>query len=53
MLLTRLQLTRPLGRLFRLLRLSPVVDALDKLLAKSRKHLGRLVPDGPAPRLYP
>jgi hypothetical protein len=35
------------------LKLSPLVDAGDKFLAKYRKHLGRFVPEGPAPRRYP
>lgn len=52
-LFTRIQLTRPLGLVLGALGLSPLVDALDKLLAKSRKHLGRFVPEGPAPRRYP
>ena len=53
MLLTHLGLTRPLGRVLRALRLSRPIDALDTLLARLRKHLGRFVPDGPAPRRYP
>lgn len=53
MLFARIQLTRPLGGVLGALRLSPLVDALDKLLAKSRKRLGRFVPEGPAPRRYP
>jgi hypothetical protein len=51
--LAEVRLTRPLGLLFRALRLSPVVDAVDNLVARYRKSLGRLVPDGPAPRRYP
>ncbi|NNG17530.1 MAG: hypothetical protein HKM89_13725 [Gemmatimonadales bacterium] len=53
LLLSELQRTRPLGRALGALRLSPLVDAGDKLLAKFRKHLGRFVPEGPAPRRYP
>ena len=53
LLLSELQLTRPLGRALGTLRLSPLVDAGDKLLAKFRKHLGWFVPDGPAPRQFP
>ena len=45
-------LTRPLGGVLRALRLSPLVDAVDKVLAKYRKRLGRFVPEGPA-RRYP
>ena len=53
MLLTELQLTRPLGRDLGTLRLSPVVDFGDKLLARGRGVIGRLVPDGAPPRRYP
>jgi predicted DCC family thiol-disulfide oxidoreductase YuxK len=53
MLLTNVSLTLPLSRLLRVLRLSRVVDALDALLARYRRHLGRFVPEGPAPRRYP
>ena len=53
MLLTELQLTRPLGRALATLRLSPVVDFGDKLLARSRGVIGRFVPDGAPPRRYP
>jgi len=31
----------------------PVIDAIDRVAARYRKRLGRLVPDGPAPRRYP
>ncbi len=53
MLFCELQLTRPLGRTLRALRLSPLIDALDKLLSQSRKYIGWFVPEGPAPRRYP
>lgn len=53
MLLSEIRLTRSVGRALAALRLSPVVDTLDKLLAWSRSWLGRFVPDGPAPRRYP
>ena len=53
MLLTELQLTRPLGRVLRTLRLSPLIDVLDKVLTECRQGLGRFVPEGPAPRRYP
>ena len=53
MLLARIQLTRPLGRVLLALRLSPFVDTLDKLLSGYRKRVGRFVPEGPAPRRYP
>jgi len=45
MLFARIQLTRPLGGVLRALRLSPLVDAVDKALAKYRKRLGRFVPE--------
>lgn len=51
-LLTELQSTRLIGRLLSALRLSPVIDALDKLAAHHRGRLSRLVPEGPAPRRY-
>jgi hypothetical protein len=51
--LTELALTRPLGRFLGVVHASPLVDALDKLVARHRGRLGRLVPDGPAPRRYP
>ncbi len=53
MLLAELQLTRSLGNILRGLRLSPVIDAFDRLVARYRKRLGGFVPDGPAPRRYP
>ena len=53
MLFAELQLTRALGRVLRTLRVSPLIDSLDKVLARSRKRLGRFVPEGPAPRRYP
>jgi len=52
-LLSELRVTRPLGVLLRALRLSSLVDAGDKVLARYRKALSRIVPDGPAPRRYP
>jgi hypothetical protein len=52
-LLTEVRLTRPLGRVVRALRASPLIDALDKLVARYRGRLGKLVPEGPAPRRYP
>lgn len=53
MLLNVLRGTRWVGEALRWLRLSPVVDVLDHLLARSRKHLGRFVPQGEAPLRYP
>jgi hypothetical protein len=52
-LLTEVRLTRPLGLALSRLRLSGVVDAIDRLASRHRRRLGRLVPDGPAPRRYP
>ena len=53
LLFTEVRLTRPIGRVLGVFRLSPVIDALDRVLARYRKRLGRFVPDGPAPRRYP
>ncbi len=53
LLFTEVQLTRPLGRVLRALRLSPLLDILDRVLSQYRKRLGRFVPEGPAPRRYP
>jgi hypothetical protein len=52
-LFQEVRLTRPLGRAIRTLRAAPLLDALDKLVARHRGQLGRVVPDGPAPRRYP
>ena len=53
LLLEEVHLTGPLGRALRAVRLSPVVDTFDRVLARYRSRLGRIVPDGPAPRRYP
>jgi len=53
MLCAAIHVTKPFGRVLRALRLSRLLDTLDKLVARYRKDLGRLVPDGPAPRRYP
>ena len=53
MVFAQVQLTRPVGRALGALRLSRVVDAFDKVVARYRKRLGRFVPEGPAPRRYP
>ena len=47
------RLTRPLGRALRALRAGALLDALDRLVSRHLGRLGRLVPDGPAPRRYP
>jgi hypothetical protein len=52
-LLLELRATRPLGLLLSALRARRLVDAVDKRVARHRGALGRLVPDGPAPRRYP
>jgi hypothetical protein len=52
-LFAEVRLTRPFGRLLRTLHASVVIDALDKLVARYRARLGRLVPDGAAPRRFP
>jgi hypothetical protein len=52
-LFAEVRLTRPLGRVLRAFRLSRLVDAFDKFVARHRSRLGRFVPDGPAPRRYP
>jgi hypothetical protein len=49
----QVRLTRPLGRALRALHASALVDTFDKVVARYRARLGRLVPDGPAPRRYP
>jgi hypothetical protein len=53
LLLAELSLTHPLGQVLHTLRLSPLVDAGDRFLAKYRKRLGRFVPEGAAPRRFP
>jgi hypothetical protein len=52
-LFAEIRLTRPVGRVLRALRVTPLVDALDRVVARYRKRLGRFVPEGPAPRRYP
>ena len=51
-LLSSLRLTRPLGRLLRVVP-DGVLDAAYRLVARNRSRLGRLVPDHPGPRRYP
>lgn len=48
-LLSTLRVTRPLGRLVGLVP-GAALDRLYRLVAKNRGRLGKLVPDGPAPR---
>jgi hypothetical protein len=52
-LFSEVRLTRPLGWALRAVRASRLVDSLDKVVARHRGRLGRLVPEGPAPRRYP
>lgn len=52
-LLSELRLTRPFGSLLKASHLSRAVDVFDKGLARHRKRLSAIVPDGPAPRRYP
>jgi predicted DCC family thiol-disulfide oxidoreductase YuxK len=52
-LLKELRLTRRLGRVLERLGASALIDALDRLVSRRRGQLGRLVPDGTAPRRYP
>ena len=51
--LAEVDLTKSLASVLRGMRLSPLLDALDKLLARYRKYLSRFVPHGSAPRRYP
>jgi hypothetical protein len=51
--LSELRLTRPLGVALRRGRLSPVVDAFDRLVSRHLKRLGKFVPAGPAPHRFP
>jgi hypothetical protein len=52
-LLAEVRLTRPVGRALRALHASALIDTFDKVAARYRSCLGRLVPEGPAPRRYP
>jgi predicted DCC family thiol-disulfide oxidoreductase YuxK len=52
-LLTQMHATRWLGRVVIVSGLSPLLDALDRLIARNRTRLSRLVPEGPAPRRFP
>jgi hypothetical protein len=52
-LFLELPLTRPLGRLLQTAGASGLLDAGDKLAARHRGRLGRLVPDREGPRRYP
>ena len=52
-LLAEVELTRPIANILSALRMSPLLDALDKLVARYRGQLSRFVPKGSAPRRYP
>jgi predicted DCC family thiol-disulfide oxidoreductase YuxK len=45
--------TRPLARTAEALHAQRAADTLYCFIARNRDRLGRLVPDGPAPRRYP
>jgi predicted DCC family thiol-disulfide oxidoreductase YuxK len=47
-----LRLTRPLGRVLEAMP-PRLLEAQYELIARNRRRLGRLVPDGPAPRRFP
>ena len=51
-LLRSLMLTRAAGRVLALVP-GRALEAAYELVARHRQELGRLVPDGPAPRRYP
>jgi hypothetical protein len=52
-LLAAIRLTRPLAGALGMLGGSRLLDVFDKLVARYRARLGRVVPEGPAPRRYP
>jgi hypothetical protein len=52
-LLRELRLTRPVGSFLHAARLSRAIDVFDTALARSRKQLSKIVPDGSTPRRYP
>jgi hypothetical protein len=52
-LLKEIQVTRSIGCLLAVLRLSPFIDALDRRFAVWRRWLSQFVPEGSAPRRYP
>jgi predicted DCC family thiol-disulfide oxidoreductase YuxK len=51
--LHELRLTHRLGPLLRSVRAAALVDGFDALVSRHRTRLGRVVPDGEAPRRYP
>lgn len=52
-LMNEIRLTRWIGRLLAVLRLSPSIDVLDRFVARQRGQLSQFVPQGPAPRRFP
>ena len=52
-LLTEIRPTRLLGGVLGAIGVSPLIDALDRFVARHRGRLSRFVPDGPAPQRYP
>jgi hypothetical protein len=52
-LFAEVRLTRPMGRALEALHASALVDRFDKVVARHRGRLGRVVPDGLAPRRFP
>jgi len=52
-LLVYLRSTRRIGKLLRAMHGSPLIDAVDRLFARHRGRLGKLVPEGPAPHRFP
>ncbi len=52
-LLEALPLTRWVGVAFRVTRAVGVLDAVDRLLKRARRHLARYVPDVAGPRRFP
>ena len=51
--LERLPVTRPLARTAAQLRAQAAAEVIYAVVARNRARLGRLVPDGSAPRRYP
>ena len=52
-LMSELRLTRLPARLLSALHLSPLIDALDRFVARHRARWSWFVPKGNAPRRYP
>ena len=52
-LFAEVRLTRGLARIVRAVHASALIDRVDKVVARHRSRLGRVVPEGPAPRRFP